>query len=70
MRQKWYCFSTMKNRATYRIRNHREYDISLQKRGSLTFWLSQEALQQWVVTERTGGRGAVTPRRNRVPARP
>jgi hypothetical protein len=48
----------MKDKTTYRIRNHHEYDLSLRQRGSLTFWISREALQQWVVTERTGERGA------------
>ena len=48
----------MKKKTTYRIRNHREYDTSLRQRGSLTFWISREALQHWVVTEKTGERGA------------
>ncbi len=48
----------MKTKATYRIRNWAEYDTSLRRRGSLTFWVSQELLDNWTTTEKTGGRGA------------
>lgn len=48
----------MKTTATYRIRNWPEYDISLRQRGSLTFWLSADLLEQWTTKEKTGGRGA------------
>jgi hypothetical protein len=42
----------------YRIRNWTEYDAALKQRGSLTFWVSEEAVEQWLETERTGQRGA------------
>ncbi len=48
----------MKNKPAYRIRNWAEYDTSLRRRGSLTFWLSQELLENWTTKEKTGGRGA------------
>jgi hypothetical protein len=48
----------MKTKATYRIRNWREYDTSLRRRGSLTFWISQELIENWTTTEKSGGRGA------------
>jgi hypothetical protein len=42
----------------YRIRNWSEYNAALKQRGSLTFWVSEEALEQWLETEKTGQRGA------------
>ena len=48
----------MKTKATYRIRNWPEYDTSLRQRGSLTFWVSQELIDNWTSTEKTGARGA------------
>ena len=49
----------MKNKkATYRIRNWREYNAALEQRGSLTFWISSEAISHWTTAELTGERGA------------
>src|SRR5918911_2544209 len=48
----------MKNKPAYRIRNWAEYDTSLRRRGSLTFWISQELLDNWTTTEKSGARGA------------
>lgn len=48
----------MKTKPAYRIRNWAEYDTSLRRRGSLTFWISQELLDNWTTTEKTGERGA------------
>src|ERR687883_1344223 len=48
----------MKNKPTYRIRNWTEYDTSLRCRGSLTFWISQDLLENWTTKEKTGERGA------------
>jgi len=48
----------MKTKATYRIRNWREYDTSLRQRGSLSFWISQELIENWTIKEKTGERGA------------
>jgi hypothetical protein len=35
----------------YRIRNWSEYNAALRQRGSLTFWVSQEALDHWLSNE-------------------
>jgi hypothetical protein len=48
----------MKTKAIYRIRNWQEYDTALRRRGSLTFWISQELLDNWTTTQKTGARGA------------
>jgi hypothetical protein len=42
----------------YRVRNWSEYNAGLKQRGSLTIWLSEDALKQWLVTTATGRRGA------------
>lgn len=42
----------------YRVRNWPEYNAGLKHRGSLTFWVSPEALSQWLVEKKTGRRGA------------
>jgi len=35
-----------------------EYDTSLRQRGSLSFWVSQELIENWTIREKTGMRGA------------
>jgi hypothetical protein len=35
----------------YRIRNWPEYNAALRQRGSLTFWISQDAIDQWLHSE-------------------
>jgi IS5 family transposase len=45
-------------KATYRIRNWKEYDAALKQRGSITFWVSEDVIEQWNNTEKTGKRGA------------
>lgn len=42
----------------YRVRNWSEYNAGLKQRGSLTIWLSEATLKQWLVTTPTGRRGA------------
>lgn len=42
----------------YRIRNWSQYDAALKQRGSLTFWLSEEVIEQWLNHEKTGRKGA------------
>jgi IS5 family transposase len=37
-----------KSKAVYRVKNWRDYDKSLVQRGSLTFWIDEAALKQWV----------------------
>lgn len=43
---------------TYRIRNWKEYNTGLVKRGSLTIWITEDATEAWYNQELTGGRGA------------
>jgi transposase len=43
-------------KAKYKVSNWREYDQALQQRGSLTVWVTPEALEAWA-PEKTGGRG-------------
>ena len=44
-------------RARYRVQNWPEYDRALQQRGSLTVWVTPEALAAWQPPPRTGRRG-------------
>jgi len=43
---------------TYRLRNWREYNAALVKRGSLTLWVSEEVLHTWHADAGSGQRGA------------
>ena len=40
----------------YSIRNWSEYNKSLKKRGSITFWLSPDAIEKWL-SDGTSKRG-------------
>ncbi len=42
----------------YRIRNWSKYNQSLKQRGSLTFWVDEKVLAEWLNEEKTGKRGA------------
>ena len=42
----------------YRIRNWKEYDAALKRRGSLTFWVDDEVVSTWLNESKTGKRGA------------
>lgn len=42
----------------YRIRNWSEYNAGLKRRGSITFWLSTDVIDEWLVKTKTGSRGA------------
>jgi transposase len=42
----------------YRIRNWSEYNAGLKQRGSLTFWLDESLLEEWIVPDLSGKRGA------------
>jgi IS5 family transposase len=42
----------------YRIRNWSEYNAGLKQRGSLTFWIDEAVLEQWIVPDVSGKRGA------------
>ena len=46
-------------KARYKVSNWREYDQALQQRGSLTVWVTPEALEAWAPA-RTGQRGRPT----------
>mgnify|MGYP001797374800 CR=1 FL=1 len=50
--------SKSKSKAQYQLKNWSKYDSSLKQRGSLTFWLSPEAIEQWLNPEKTGRKGA------------
>jgi len=47
----------MSKKACYRIRNWSKYNEALVKRGSITFWFSDDAIKSWESRERTGLRG-------------
>ena len=40
-------------RQRFKVTNWREYDASLRQRGSLTVWLTKEAIAAWQATPRT-----------------
>ena len=46
-------------KARYKVSNWREYDEALQQRGSLTVWVTPEALEAWAPAK-TGQRGRPT----------
>lgn len=48
----------MKKKTTRPIRNWKQYNAALKQRGSLTFWISDEAIRHWTTDEKTGKRGA------------
>lgn len=48
----------MKKKTAYRTRNWTEYNRALKQRGSLTVWISKDALANWTTTELTGEPGA------------
>ena len=46
-----------KSKDRYRLRNWRDYNTALVRRGSLTLWCDETALAGWVARGRTGRRG-------------
>ena len=48
----------MKMKTTYRIRNWHEFNRALRQRGSLTVWISPQAIANWTTDELTGEPGA------------
>jgi hypothetical protein len=44
-----------------KVTNWREYDESLRRRGSLTVWFSDEAIEAWAAAPRTGRGGPSIP---------
>lgn len=49
---------TKKKRQAYRLRNWRDYNKALVRRGSLSLWVGTDALEAWHEHERTGQRGS------------
>ena len=47
-----------KKQSSYRIRNWSEYNAGLRQRGSITFWLDEAVIRQWLNKQKTGKRGA------------
>lgn len=47
-----------KKPSKYRVRNWGKYNAGLEQRGSITFWLSEDARANWLNEEKTGKRGA------------
>jgi len=47
----------MKKKTKYRVRNWSDYNRSLTNRGSLTFWISEELIDNWLTVEQSGTRG-------------
>jgi hypothetical protein len=47
-----------KQKQQYRIRNWGEYNAALVRRGSLTVWMDEKAIKNWLHDERSGRRGA------------
>jgi Transposase DDE domain len=37
----------------YRVRNWSEYNLALKQRGSLTFWVSEDVIDQWLNIKQT-----------------
>ncbi|MCB1111323.1 MAG: hypothetical protein H7A37_10340 [Chlamydiales bacterium] len=47
---------TQTAKTKYRIRNWKQYNRSLINRGTITFWFSNDVIDQWNSTERSGNR--------------
>jgi hypothetical protein len=47
----------MSKKKAYRVRNWPKYNKSLIKRGSLTVWFDEDAIQKWHAAEQSSGRG-------------
>jgi DDE family transposase len=49
-------------KAWYRVRNWREYEAGLRRRGSLTIWVTDEAVEAWRAARTTpGGQARYSP---------
>lgn len=44
-------------KATYKIKNWKEYNQALVNRGNLTVWVDEETINQWTNVEQTGRKG-------------
>ena len=45
---------------SYRIQNWPKYNEALKNRGSITFWLTPEVVQEWLNKTKTGPRRPFT----------
>ena len=41
-------------KARYRVKNWRDYDAALRRRGDLTVWVTAEAIEAWTPQTRAG----------------
>jgi len=59
MQRVWYSSSVTKKKAkpVYRIRNWSQYNAALTQRGSLTLWVDQTAIDQWLCASPPARRG-------------
>ncbi|MBD6615026.1 IS5 family transposase [Komarekiella sp. 'clone 1'] len=48
----------MKTKAKYKVGNWNAYDAALKQRGSITFWVNEEVIEQWHNEQKTGNKGA------------
>ncbi|WP_445627651.1 IS5 family transposase [Nostoc sp. DSM 114167] len=48
----------MKTKAQYKVKNWNAYDAALKQRGSITFWVNEEVIEQWRNQQKTGRKGA------------
>jgi hypothetical protein len=48
----------MKTKAQYKVKNWNAYDAALKQRGSITFWVNEEVIEQWHNQQKTGKKGA------------
>ncbi|WP_016876790.1 hypothetical protein ACF3DV_26650 [Chlorogloeopsis fritschii PCC 9212] len=48
----------MNKKANYKVRNWKEYDQALKQRGSISFWVNEEIIEQWRNQQKTGRKGA------------
>lgn len=47
-----------KAKPRYKVRNWQSYDAALKQRGSITFWVNEEVIEQWRNEQKTGRKGA------------
>jgi len=47
----------MSDKLKYRVRNWRQYNEALKRRGSLTLWFNEATLSSWYAEEKTGHQG-------------
>ena len=52
--------SNSQSKSLYPLKNWSEYDASLKQRGSITFWLTPEVVQEWLNKTKTGPRRPFT----------